>query len=246
MSIDDVRRKISVPVVTFGPFRFLEVMPWLLLAAALRIVAYASAVLAIPATAMADIVILLAFVLATRRSIELAGGRTALGELEFREQLRLCWAILFRIALLMIGVAVVVRSPHAMMGLDGMAFDQSTYAGMVWSATIAALVLLMLIRAEYEQGKVDLFAAMRELVQRFVWLGSAIAILAVVYIILNFVQGYFRQAVAIYWQQSGDSYNLKTYVSLAYVVSFATLRLWITLLVLTAGLKRSYVDRPAG
>lgn len=64
--------------------------------------------------------------------------------------------------------------------------------------------------------------------------------------VLSFVQGQFRLAVAAYWLESGDSYNIKTYVSLAYVVGFATLRLWITLLVLTAGLKQSYVHQHAG
>lgn len=246
MSINDLRQKISIPVVSFGPFRFLEALPWLLLAAALRIVAYASAVLAIPAIVMADAAVLLAFIQVAQRSIELAGGRTGIGTLEFREQVRLCRAVLIRVAVLMVGLAVVLRSPHPMLGIDGMAFDQSTYAGIFWSATIATLVLLMLIRAEYEQGKIDLFAAVRELGQRIVWLGSAIAVLGVILIALNFVQGYFREAVAVYWQQSGDSYNLKTYVSLAYVVGFATLRLWITLLVLTAGLKQSYVHQHAG
>jgi len=44
----------AFPNVSFGPFRFLEAMPWLVLAASMRVIAFNTPLLAIPATVFAS------------------------------------------------------------------------------------------------------------------------------------------------------------------------------------------------
>ena len=66
----------TFPNVSFGPFRFFEAMPWLVLAASMRVIAFNSPLIAIPATVFASIAVLHAFLVVTQRSIELAQGQT--------------------------------------------------------------------------------------------------------------------------------------------------------------------------
>ena len=75
-------------------------MPWLMFASAMRFVGYANPSLAGPAIVLASYAILLAFLLAARRMIEIADGTTQLGKLAFAGQLRLARRILGRIVLL--------------------------------------------------------------------------------------------------------------------------------------------------
>jgi hypothetical protein len=249
MSIDLARPHASLPIVTFGPFRFLEALPWLALAAGMRIIAFSGGAVALPAIVIADIAILFAYMGVSRRSIELSGGHTGLGRLAFRDQLKLCFSILGNIVLLMVVAAICVglvagRSawPNAMSGIDGMAFDQATFAGMFWSATIATLVLLMIIRAEQEgQLKTALVPALRELVLRFRWLAGTIAVIGLMQVVLHFIQGGVRWLVVAYGVALGEDSKLKLYIFFAYIIAFATLRLWMTILILTFGMRQSYI-----
>lgn len=72
-------------------------------------------------------------------------------------------------------------------------------------------------------------------------MGSAIVALGALCIGLSYVQGLVRSAVHAYWLHANDNSNVKTYVYFAFIVGFATFRLWITLLILTYGLKQSYL-----
>ena len=83
-------------------------LPWLVMAAAMRVVAYGGGAMAIPAIIVASIAVLHAFLVVAQRSIELAGGQTNLGELGFTEQSRLSLAVLWRITLSMIAVSLAV------------------------------------------------------------------------------------------------------------------------------------------
>jgi hypothetical protein len=217
------------------------------LAAALRVIAFRGGLLSIVATACADIAILQAFILVAHRSIELAHGQTNLGSLGPLEQFRLARAIFGRTLLLMIGACAAVAAAggasHAiipLVGVDGMAFDQFNTAAKFWSATVATLVLLMIVGADANDGEVRFFAAIAEFGRRWVWLCAAILFLGAVYIGLSFVQGLVRDTIRMYWQTSSDSQFLKNLVFFVFIFSFAMLRLWITLLILTFGLKQSY------
>jgi hypothetical protein len=241
-------RQHSLPVVSFGPFRFFESMPWLVMAAAMRVIAFGGGAVAFPAIVAANIAVLHAFLVVAQRSIELNDGQTNLGELDFAEQFRLSKAILWRIALLMLAAACSVGvagytsfAPYMMDGLDGMAFDQWTDIGKFWSAIIAALVLLMIVDAERHRGRVSLVRALGELARRGLWIGAAVAVLAAVYLGLGLGQGWVRSAIWQFWQVSSSSQWIKNLIYFVFIFGFAMLRLWITLLILTYGLKQSYL-----
>jgi hypothetical protein len=233
---------------SFGPFRLLHGLPWLILAAAMRVVAFGGGIVALPAIVVADIAVLLAFFATAQQSIEVAGGRSSLGELTPGEQLRLSFSILWRITLVMIAAALGVAAlgftsfaPHLMAGLDGMAFDQFTHVGRFWSASIATLVLLIILNAERNGGEVALFAAIGEFARRGLWLAAAIVVLGAVNIALGFGQEVVRSAIWQFWQTSSASAFTKQLIYFVFIFSFAMLRLWITLSILTFGLKQSYI-----
>jgi len=239
----------TLPNVSFGPFRFLEALPWLVMATALRVIAFGGGLVALPALIAANIAVTHAFLVVAQRSIELQQGKTGLGALDFAEQFRLSRAVLWRIALLMAAVACALAgagftslAPHMMVGLDGMAFDQHTDIGKFWSALIAVLVLLMTIDAERHQGRVSFVNALREMMRRGLWIGATVAVLGAVYLGLGLGQGWVRSAIWNFWQISSASQWLKNPVYFTFIFSFAMLRLWITLLIVTYGLKQSYLN----
>lgn len=237
----------SLPQVSFGPFRFLEALPWLIMAAAMRVVAFGGGAVAFPALVVASIAVLHAFLVVAQRSIELNHGQTNLGELDFAEQFRLSKAVLWRIALLMFaaGCALLAAgftsfAPNMMDGLDGIAFDQWSDIGKFWSAAIAALVLLMIVDAERNHGRVSFMRALGEFARRGLWIGTAVLVLGVAYLGLGLGQGWVRSAIWNFWQVSASSQFIKNLIYFVFIFSFAMLRLWISLLILTYGLKQSY------
>ena len=241
-----------LPGISFGPFRFLEALPWLVMAAAMRVIAFGGGAVALPAIIAANIAVLHAFLVVAQRSIELNDGQTNLGALDFAEQFRLSRAILWRIALLMFAMTCALLAagytpfaPHMMSGLDGMAFDQRTDIGKFWSAIIAALVLLMIVDAERHRGRVSLARAVGELARRGLWIGTAVMVLGAVYLGLGLGQGWVRSAIWQFWQISSSSQWIKNLIYFTFIFSFAMLRLWITLLILTYGLKQSYLRETA-
>jgi hypothetical protein len=242
----------TLPEISFGPFRFLQALPWLVLAAAMRVVAFGGGPTALPAIIVASIAVLHAFLVVAQRSIELADGQTSLGELDFTEQSRLSRSVLWRITLLMMTLSLAcfaagygALAPHMMAGIDGMAFDQFTDPGKFWSATVAALVLLMIVGAERNHGRVSFFAAVGEFARRGVWVGAAVVVLGVVYLGLGVGQGWVRSAIWNFWQTSQSSQLIKNLIYFVFIFGFAMLRLWLTLLILTFGLKQSYVRAAA-
>lgn len=238
----------TAPQTSFGPFRLLHALPWLVLAATMRVIAFGGGSVALAATIVANLAVLQAFLATAQRSIEAAGGQTGLGELDVTEQFQLMRVVLWRIVGLMIAVAVTLAlsgftgtAPHFLYGIDGMAFDQFTVLGKFWSAFIAALILLILVAAEQNGGKVALLAAFRELARRWFWLGGAVVVLGIAYLGLGLCQGWVRGAIWNFWQMSDASQFIKNLIYFVFIFSFAMLRLWMTLLILTYGLKQSYI-----
>jgi hypothetical protein len=241
----------AVPQRSFGPLLLLHALPWLILAAAMRVLAVTSAgrgpvVLEI---IVANLAVLQAFLATAQRSIEATGGDSQLDNLDFVTQYRLSRAILWRLALLMAAVAIGLAlsgfgdiAPHALGGIDGMAFDQLTSGGKFWNAAIAALVLLILVHAGQNRGEVALFAAFGEFARRWFWLGSAVLVLGIAYLGLGWVQGVARGIIWNFWQLSDASQFIKNLVYFVFIFGFAMLRLWMTLLILTFGLKQSYLS----
>ncbi|PPQ18404.1 hypothetical protein CV770_16140 [Bradyrhizobium sp. AC87j1] len=239
--------KPARPETSFGPFKLLHALPWLILAAAMRVIAFGGGAVALPAIIIADISVLLAFFATAQQSIEAAGGQSSLGALTLGEQFKLSFSILWRIMLVMIAAALSARlagfeaSYHLLAGLDGIAFDQFTHPGRFWSAWIATIVLLMIVRAERDDSRVALFAAIGEFARRGLWLGTAVIVLGVVNIALAYGQEAVRTAIWNFWQTSSATQFTKNLIYFVFIFSFAMLRLWITLTILTLGLRQSYV-----
>jgi hypothetical protein len=240
--------RTSVPQTQFGPFRLLHALPWLVLAAAMRVIAFGGGAVALPAIIVANLAVLQAFLATATRSIEAEGGQTGLGNLDFLEQFQLMRVVLWRIVGLMLGATVALvalgitgMAPDMLYGIDGMAFDQHTVTGKFWSAFIAALILLILVGAERNRGRVGLFAALREFAGRWYWLGGAVIVLGIAYLGLGLIQGGVRSAIRNFWQTSDASQFIKNLIYFVFIFSFAMLRLWMTLLILTYGLKQSHI-----
>ena len=238
----------SVPQTQFGPFRLLSALPWLVLAAAMRVIAFGGGAVALPAIIVANLAVLQAFLATATRSIEAEGGQTGFGHLDFTEQFQLMRVVLWRIVGLMLAATAALAAagftgmaPDMLYGIDGMAFDQHSVTGKFWSAFIAALVLLILIGAERNRGRVGLFAALREFARRWYWLGGAVLVLAIAYLGLSVVQGWVRSAIWNFWQTSEASQFIKNLIYFVFIFGFAMLRLWMSLAILTYGLKQSYI-----
>src|SRR3979411_3008828 len=65
------QRLATLPHISFGPFRFLHALPWLMLAAAMRFMAGNGWGIALPATIIAHFCVLYAFLVTAQRSIEI-------------------------------------------------------------------------------------------------------------------------------------------------------------------------------
>jgi hypothetical protein len=238
---------VHLPTLCYGPFRLMEAVPWLMLASAMRIVAFVvHGLVGLLAAVCSDIAIFLAFLLAARRMIELTDGNTGLGRLSFAEQLLLARKVLVPVILMMLAVCMAVAitgarwtAQNLMLGLDGIAFDQYTAIGMAWSAFLAAMMLLMVLRAE-SGGDATLPAVLRELWLRASCMAPAIVAVAAAHVGLSVVQGMVRVVVYAFWHVPGPPQLIRTFVFVLFVFTFASVRLWVTLAVLTFALRESY------
>jgi hypothetical protein len=85
--------------------------------------------------------------------------------------------------------------------------------------------------------------ATREFVRRGAWFTAAVLFLAVAYLGLSFGQGLVRNLIWNFWQTSEASPLVKNLIYFVFIFGFAMLRLWISLAILTYGLKLSYILR---
>lgn len=245
-----LQNQSSVPQTSFGPFLLLHSLPWLILAAAMRVLAATGGGRAIIAEVIvASLAVLQAYLATAQRAIEAAGGDSQLGQFDLTAQYRLSRAIFWRLAFVMIVAAILLAlagfsaiAPYALGGIDGMAFDQVTTFSKFWSAALAGLVLLILVHAGQTDGEVALFASLGEFARRWFWLGGAVVGLGIAYLGLGVVQGIVRGAIWNFWQLSSASQFIKNLVYFVLIFGFAMLRIWMTLLILTFGLKQSYLS----
>jgi hypothetical protein len=226
---------------------FLEAVPWLMLASALRFYGYFSpGIVSLVATALSNLAIFLAFLIAARRMIEWSGGSVQFGNWTLRNQLRLGQQILNRVLLMLFAMAALaalvgfkLQALHFLLGFDGIAFDQHTYFGMVWSAFLAAMVFLMLIDAE-QNGKPSLPRAAQALLRHWRWLVPAALLVAVAHIAISLAQGHGRGLIAAMWTNGFAPPGVMKAIYFAFVFGFATLRLWVTLAILTYAIREGH------
>ncbi len=212
----------------------------------MRVLAFGGGLVAAPAIVIADVSLLLAFVIVTWKMVTMTNGQTSLAERGLAQQLAMTRSVLVPIFGLLIaatcaaGLSGLIADPgQLMMGFDGIAFDQATHIGRVWSAIVAAIVLLMVIQVD-EGQKPSLFRAMGELLQRAAWLVPGTLLVAALSILLHPIQGWFRSVITSLWFKADAPQGIKIALFFSYVVIFATIRLWLTVAILVLALRRSY------
>lgn len=230
----------------FRPALLLETVPWLMLAAALRVVVYNGGLAAFPAGIAANAAIFIALLLCARRMIEFMDGTTQLGYLSLHDQLALAHRVLQPVGLLIVGIYIAFASlgaraiaPQFYFGFDGIAFDQNGNLGRLWSAVIATVVLLMVLHHEHGR-KPSILGAFRELAARWKYMLAGIVAAAVFQILLSPLQGLVRWWIYLFWTGTSAPEALKGAIYFTFIFSFATLRLWGTVAILIFALRESY------
>ena len=221
-----------------------------MLATAMRFVGWRGGVMGLATTLVSDLCVFIAFLLGARVMVVWSGGHLPAGR-GLREQIRLAHQILLRVFLLLVAMTAAFSfaggralAPYMMLGFDGIAFDQFSKIGMVWSSALAAIILLMAVEAE--QGRrVTLIGALRDLVSRAGWMVPAIAAVVVVQLCLSALQGAVRGGVHALWL-SGAPGTIKNFVYFGFVFGFASVRVWATLFVMTLALRQSWQPRKSG
>jgi hypothetical protein len=242
----------TLPSVSYGPFRQIQAVPWLVLAATMRLLAFGGGLIALPAIIIANVALLLAFVIVTRRMVLISNGQSGLGQMGLSQQITMARTVLLPIFGLLIVATIVAASSglvaqpqEFMLGFDGIAFDQASHPGRVWSAVVAAVLLLMVLQVD-EASKPSLFRAMREFAKRAGWLLPGVLLVAAVSILLHPVQVWFRMLVREMWLHTDWPTGIKGLLSFAFVFSFATVRLWLTVAILVFALRQSYRAQATG
>ena len=230
----------------FRPALLLETVPWLMLAAALRVVIYNGGMAAFPAEIASNAAIFIALLLCARRMVEFTGGTTQLGYLSLRDQLILAYRVLHPVGLLIVGLYIGLSligartlAPSFYFGFDGIAFDQYSNLGRLWSAVIATVILLMVVRYEHGQ-RPSMLGGVREFAARWKYLLAGIVVTALFQILLSPVQGLARWWVYLFWTGTEAPGALKAAVYFIFIFGFATLRLWGTVAILIFALRESY------
>lgn len=230
----------------FRPALILETVPWLMLAAALRVVIWHRGLAAFPAEVAANAAIFIALLLCARRMIEFTQGTTQLGYLSLNDQLILAYRVLHPVGLLIVGLYIGLAfigartlAPSFYFGFDGIAFDQHSNLGRLWSAVVATVVLLMVVRYEHGQPP-SMLAALRELAARWKYLLAGIVVAALFQIVLSPLQGLVRGWVYLFWTGTTVPELLKAMVYFTFIFGFATLRLWGTVAILIFALRESH------
>lgn len=231
---------------SFRPALLLETVPWLMLAAALRVVIFNRGLAAFPAEIAANAAIFIALLVCARRMIELTDGTTQLGYANLQDQLALAYRVLHPVGLVIVALYIGLSflgartlAPSFYFGFDGIAFDQYSNLGRLWSAVVATVVLLMVLRHEHGQPP-SMPGALRELVARWKYLLGGIVVAALFQILLSPVQGVVRGWVYLFWTGTAAPEAIKTAVYFTFIFGFATLRLWGTVAILIFALRESY------
>lgn len=242
-------RRLAKPVrkTGYGPYLLIEAMPWLFLAMTLRTISFAFP----PAINVllyygAQFILLLAFLVASQRMIEIAGGVSQLGKLSMTEQLRLSRAVVWR--MIAIGLLVAVAAKAAGMppenaarfvqGFDGIAFNRYFDLLLIWSPLTAIFAFLMLV--EKGLGRpATLRGSAREFAIRWPYLLSAALIAMPCILLLNGLQSLIGPPISEF-VTSFLPERLRLLAVITVLFAFAFVRLWLTVALLTYALRRSY------
>lgn len=231
--------QIDLLRLSFGPYWLMQVLPWLILATALRYVRHDPApAVQVIAMLLESLAIFLAFLAAAQCLLELARGGMRHGDWSILRQLNVASHIVLRVYLAMFAFAAAAFvlgyykvSFYVLFAFAGLAFDQASAIGMVASSVIAAIALMMVVNVE-KPGQSTVTNAIKALARNALWMVPAIVVVAAVQVGLSQVQGVARALIVQYGQSSAAPFA-KNLALFLYMLAFASIRLWATLAILT-------------
>jgi hypothetical protein len=239
-------QSLARPDVSYGPFRYFEAVPWLLLAEACRFSAVSLGVLAALLSLIAEsIAVLMAFNAVAKRAFPLLDRPAPLQGTPLAREFRISLRIFWRLTMVLIVVSTLVsylgysfEAPAFAHGLVGVAFNQLSFPGRAWTAVIAALILLLLLDAD-RTGKPVLVSALRRLPEHGFRFVAAVAALAAFYVGWGAIQILLFNAIWSTPVFGGADQKTKNLIFLGVTFVFAFMRLWATVLILASALKPS-------
>lgn len=235
---------LNLPRISYGPFHILEAAPWLFLATVLRIIGFGKPIALLYLT-LAMVCIVFAFLLATRRTIEVTGGKTGLERLSFAGQVKfvrttLKWwfGVMFGLTLLfLILFQYKEASPTFLLSLDGIAFDTMLQPTKYVSAAVMIMLFFAVLAAANDRTP-DLKTVVAGI--RYHWPAMVIAycLLMAFQLLFANIQAEVRTFVyGVYGANPRSTAN--NWMFMGFVFAFACARLWVSLFVLTAVFKWS-------
>lgn len=236
----------------FGPFLVLHTVPWLFLAGALRLNAKGlGGIAGLIVMVLVEYALVIAFLLASHRLIQLAGGVVHLERLPFKEQFQLTRSVVWRVlafffVAVLCGLALGLDKHDAAtlwFGFDNIFFPwPGTYLPFL-SALTAVFVFVMVV--EKGLGRPPTYrAAFREIAKRWQYLGLAGLMITVMFYGFNIVQIYIPGLLQPLYEALAAPF-LRNAFFLSLVFFFSYLRLLITVNILTMALRASYRQNAA-
>ncbi|HEV7306706.1 MAG TPA: hypothetical protein VGO12_10940 [Ensifer sp.] len=228
----------------------LQTVPWLLLATVLR--SYARVMpggLALLGMVLVQFAVLLAFLLASQKMIELAKGSTSLARLSFHEQLVFGWRVIWRFLLLFLlavggaNFAGVDKFLAAQLwfGFDGIAFPWRQGLLQLWVAAISTIAFMFVVEKgqDREPRFISVFKEIGRHWRHLLW---ALLFISALLVVATFVQGRIAGILApIFDRPEVGRARYLAYVALVLVFSY--IRLWGIVAILTHALRASYRRR---
>lgn len=224
----------------------------LLLAAIIRIPAFAYTGDRLnPFFFASEAIVVLAVIYASEQVIALLHGRSGLHRLDFLNRFQLCFQTFLPMTIACMTLAIVsdLIADHAgwedfnghnifLRGVDGIAFDQKTDAGRVFSTTLAGLLIVFVIERA-QRSALSLRRAARIFVRHSVYLAAGVAVASLFLFWLAGVQQAVRTDVMA-TVHSLDSLLAKNATIALFAGGFACLRLVAVVTIFTLVLRASY------
>ena len=239
-------QKLVRPDTSFGPFRHVEAVAWLMVALACRVAGMNETPWWLLALCGDSIAVLMAFMAVARRVFEIFEHPSPIDGLTFDRELRLALRIFGRMTALMLAATLLLgifvdRSVASifLLGLDGMVFDEFFMLGKISSACCAALVLLFILGVDRNSGKPSFASMLRGAIRHGARFGTAVAVLVIFYMALGFIQRLMFNEIPGFWLVAAAEQHTQNLIFFIFTLGFAVTRLWATLLILTCGLKPS-------
>ncbi len=234
-------------ITRYAPYSLLDVVPWLLLATILRMnMKVAPGALALLLLPLVQIVVFIAFLLASEKMIALSRGHTSLAELTINAKARFAWQVIWRLLLLFlvsvllaIGIGVSELQAATMwMGFDGLAFPWRQDPLQAWVAFISIVAFVFVL--EKGGGRDPKYLnIVRRLYEHRRSLFTSWVYISLFLMLATYVQGRIA-LLAGYLLSFTDLASIERVALIGYIAAFSYLRIWVVVAILTVLLRASY------